>query len=124
MMNGWNVTGRKHFYVTDSNEIEIQVQGLNDPESGIYTIEFRFYEYTGCPSLTTNVTSSLVQHIVATNDPRVRITNLELQPHRYYYIDVIVSNNAGLVTKVKSPVMLLDTSAPHVGSAKMEMMLP
>ena len=118
-VNGWNVTGRKHFYVTDSNEIEIQVQGLNDPESGINTIEFRFFEYTGCPALTTNVTSSLVQHIVATNDPRARMTNLELQPHRYYYIDVIVSNNAGLVTKVKSPVMLLDTSAPHVGSAKM-----
>lgn len=45
MINQWNVSGLKQFFVTDANEIEIQLFELEDPESGIDIITFRLNEY-------------------------------------------------------------------------------
>lgn len=117
MINQWNVSGLKQFFVTDANEIEIQLFELEDPESGIDIITFRLNEYVDCPT-SEKQSSFILIEVKALKDPKVRMKSLELQPHRYYYIDVTASNNAGLQSQFSSPVMLLDTSSPSVGSTK------
>lgn len=117
MINNWNVSGLKQFYVTESNEIEIQLLDLEDPESGIYIITFRLHEYLDCPTSEKQRTIVL-KEIEALTDPKVRMKSLELHPNQYYYIEVTASNNAGLKTHLRSPIMLLDTGSPFVGTSK------
>ncbi|XP_061188852.1 uncharacterized protein LOC133197029 [Saccostrea echinata] len=116
MVNGWNVTGREKFFVTDSNEIEIKLINIKDPESGINVVTFRLYGYSDCPASKTPSTY-ILEEIQAINDAKVTMTHLELESMRYYYITVTISNNAGLESSLLTPVMLLDTGSPHVGSA-------
>lgn len=117
IINGRDINKLKQFYVTDLNEIEIQLFGLEDPESEINIISFRLYEYLNCPTFSKDVLA-VHEEIEAFKDPKVKMKDLGLQPHRYYFIAVTVSNNAGLKTQFNSSVMLLDTSAPYAGSAK------
>lgn len=117
MINNWNVSGLKQFYVTESNEIEIHLLDLEDPESGIDIITFRLHEYLDCPT-SEKQRSIVLKEIEAITDPKVRMKSLELHPNRYYYIEVTVSNNAGLKILLRSPIMLLDTGSPFAGTSK------
>ncbi|XP_061168901.1 uncharacterized protein LOC133178169 [Saccostrea echinata] len=118
LVNGWNVTGRKKFFVTNPNRIEIKLLDLEDPESGIDTVIFRLNQYLDCPSSGTQSSSShVVKETVAKNDTKVNMISLSLESKRYYYIDVTANNNAGLESHLVSPVMLFDTGSPHEGSA-------
>ncbi|XP_062588035.1 uncharacterized protein LOC134249704 [Saccostrea cucullata] len=116
MVNRWNVTGRDKFFVTDSNEIDIKLLNLIDPESGINVVTFRLYAYSDCPASKTSSTY-IVEEIQAINDAKVTMTRLGLESKRYYYITITSSNNAGLESYLETPVMLLDTGSPLVGSA-------
>ncbi|XP_061168902.1 uncharacterized protein LOC133178171 [Saccostrea echinata] len=116
MVNGWNVTGREKFFVTNPNRIDINLLNLNDPESGINTVTFRLNQYLDCPASQTR-SSYVVKEIRAKNDTKVSMASLNLESKQYYYIDITASNNAGLESQLVCPVMLLDTGSPYVGSA-------
>lgn len=117
MINGVNVKDKKMFYVTDFNEMEIHILDLKDPESKINIVTFRLHKYSGCPT-SQQASTYILQEIIATNDPKVTMTRLGLEAHTYYYIDAVISNYAGLKAYLQSPVLLLDNSLLHAGSAK------
>lgn len=117
IINGWNVTDRQRFYVDNPEEIYVQISNLGDPESGINFVTFRLMRYTECPT-NEKQNHEFIQEIVASNDPVVRMSNLGLEVQQFYYFDVIASNNANLLSRIRTPVMTLKVGLPYAGSAK------
>ena len=105
-------------FLHSADAVRVDVSDFHDAESGVQDMEITLLSSENCsaedPSRLTGISSVRV-----TNESLVDFLNLDLQEGLFYFVQVTITNGAGLVTRSTSRPLFLDLSPPLPGTVKL-----
>lgn len=110
------VLSELRLFAESSSELHVRWVSFEDPESGIHSVKVSLLDCGPCDASVPTCFTLAEEN--AQNDTNVNFYELELVHNNVYKIRVDVSNGAGSLVSVLSPVILLDVSPPSAGSVK------
>jgi hypothetical protein len=114
-----NIRSETVLFADSDSEMMVQWHDFNDKESGIVKAKVSLLECKKC-SIEQKSSSNCIPIAETTveNDNKTAFYQLELSSQKVYLINLTLTNGAKLLTNVLSKSILVDTSAPLMGSVK------